>query len=197
MIPNITHGNGFYGLLSYLLLAKDSQSPRHEATLIGGTLTGQTVGELTAEFGLIRRLRPNAEKVVMHHSLSYAPGENPSDEQILRDAQRYLEHMELDSFPHAIVLHRDKGCIHPHIAISKIGANREWFDARLDMPHSQIAAGLVEREFGLVEVPRPHKQKWIDKAWEKLTQERPELRQIKPAPHPAEPLPAARAERLG
>lgn len=186
MIPNITHGKGFYGLLSYLLLAKDSQEPRHAASLIGGTLTGQNVGELTAEFALIRRLRPNAEMVVMHHSLSYAPGEDPSDQQILRDTQRYLEHMGLEAFPHVIVLHRDKGCIHPHIAISKIGANREWFDARLDMPHSQIAAGLVEREFGLMEVPRPYKQKQINEAWDKLTQERPELKMARPAPYAAD-----------
>ena len=186
MIPNITHGKGFYGLLSYLLLAKDSQEPRHAASLIGGTLTGQNVGELTAEFALIRRLRPNAEMVVMHHSLSYAPGEDPSDQQILRDTQRYLEHMGLEAFPHVIVLHRDKGCIHPHIAISKIGANREWFDARLDMPHSQIAAGLVEREFGLVEVPRPYKQKQINEAWDKLTKERPELKKATPSPYAAD-----------
>lgn len=186
MVPNITHGSGFQGLLRYLLVNKSTGEPRPNAHLIGGSLTGQTVGELSAEFGLVRRLRSQAEKVVMHHSLSYAPGENPSDEQINRDAARYLEHMGLAEHPHAIVVHRDKGCIHPHIVISKIGADGSWFDAKMDYAHSQIAAGLVEREFGLVEVPRLAKQKYIDEAWAKIVQERPELRRAKPAPRLAD-----------
>jgi hypothetical protein len=186
MVPNVTHGSGFHGLLAYLLTDKGTGLPRAGAHLIGGTLTGQTVSELSAEFGLIRRLRPNADKVVLHHSLSYAPGENPSDEQIRRDADRYFEHMGLADHPKVYVVHRDKECVHVHVPASKIGAHGEWFDARLDMPHSQVAAGLVEREFGLVEVPRPHKQKYIDEAWTKIIQERPELARAKAAPAPAD-----------
>jgi hypothetical protein len=182
MVPNVTHGSGFHGLLAYLLTDKGTGLPRAGAHLIGGTLTGQTVSELSAEFGLIRRLRPNADKVVLHHSLSYAPGENPSDEQIRRDADRYFEHMGLADHPKVYVVHRDKECVHVHVPVSKIGAHGEWFDARLDMPHSQIAAGLVEREFGLVEVPRAHKQKYIDEAWAKIVQARPELARAKAVP---------------
>lgn len=141
--------------------------------LLGGSLLGQNWKELLGEFSLVRRLRPGASKVVMHHSLSYASEEDPSDLQIMRDTARYLEHLGLKDFPHVVIRHADKEHLHPHIVISKIGFGREWWDARLDHPRAQVSAALVEREFGLVEPERPKMKNRIEAAWARLGNEPP------------------------
>lgn len=168
MGPNITHGTNFTGLLRYLLFEPDGFTPRNGSEVLGGTLAGQEFQELAREFDLVRRLRPGAAKVVMHHSLSYATGEFPSDENLLRDAERYLEHLGLQAHPFVVIRHADKDHLHSHLVISKTGFAREWWDARLDRPRAQIAAALVEREFGLVEMERPRMRRRIDAAWARL-----------------------------
>ena len=190
MIPNITKGTGFRGLFVYLLVDKQTGQPRPEAYLIGGTLAGLTVAQLTAEMGLIRRLRPQVDVAVLHHSLSYAATEDPDDDQIRRDVQRYLEHMGLERFPHALIVHRDKGCIHVHIPINRIGDMGQLANDWYDQLRSQKAAAFVEREFGLVEVERPKMRERIDREWAQLQQDRADI-------HQAEPQPLARPELAG
>lgn len=192
MIPNITTGKGFGGLLSYLMMDKETGLPRPEASLIGGTLFGRTVSQLTTEFGLIRRLRPQAEEgVVLHHSLSFAATENPTDEQINQYTDRYLEHMGLEEFPHTRIVHRDKGCIHIHLGISRVGADGSWANTWYDQLKSQKAAAFVEIEFGLVQVERPKMRARIDREWAQLRKERPDIKEA------LEPQPLARPELMG
>lgn len=205
MGPNITHGTGFEGLLRYLLFEPNSDTPRYGAKILGGSLAGRNFGGLLGEFAMVRRLRPNASKVVMHHSLSYATEEEPSDAQIQRDTERYLEHLGLQHFPYVVVRHSDKEHLHGHIVLSKIGFDREWWDARLDQPRAQIAAALVEREFGLVEMERPKMTHRIKAAWARLSEQPtgvlatpgsmrlPSPGQVLPAPPiPAPKVPPAR-----
>jgi len=63
MIGTQIKGTGFRGCLNYVLGKKD-------ATLIGGTMCGQTPEELAAEFGIARQLRPNLKVAVFHATLS-------------------------------------------------------------------------------------------------------------------------------
>ena len=185
MVPNVTHGSGVRGLLLYLLVERGSGEPRPGAQVIGGTLTGVSVDRLCSEFGLVRRLRPGAKEVVVHHSLSYTKDENPTDEQIRRDATRYMEHMGLGDHPYALVVHRDKSHVHVHIPSCKIGFQGEVWNAWKDQPRSQIAAACVEREFGLPAPPRPNMQIAIERKWAKIQAARPEIQA-----QPANPIPA-------
>ena len=57
MIGKQIKGTGFRGCLNYVLGKKD-------ATLIGGTMCGQTSEELAAEFAIARQLRPNLKVAV-------------------------------------------------------------------------------------------------------------------------------------
>lgn len=180
MVPNITEGSGFGGLFSYLLVDLQTGQPRVEASIIGGSLVGRTVAELTKEMSLIRRLRPGVEQAVLHHSLSYAATEDPTDEQIIRDADRYLEHMGLSNFPHLKVVHRDKGCVHIHMPISRIGDDGSLADVGWHKFKSQKAAAFVELEFGLVQVERPKMRDRIDKEWAEHQRERPDIQQAEP-----------------
>jgi len=185
MVPNVCHGSGFRGLLLYLLVERGTGEPRPGAQVIGGTLTGVSVDQLCSEFGLVRRLHPGAGKVVVHHSLSYTLDENPSDEQIRRDAARYMEHMGLGDHPYALVVHRDKDHVHVHIPSCKLGFGGEVWNAWKDQPRAQIAAACVEREFGLPAPPRPYMQVAIDNKWAKIQAAHPEIKAA-----PANPIPA-------
>lgn len=192
MIPNITTGKGFGGLLSYLMMDKETGLPRPEASLIGGSLFGRTVSQLTTEFGLIRRLRPQAEEgVVLHHSLSFAATENPTDEQLNQYTDRYLEHMGLEGMPHTRIAHRDKGCVHIHIEGSRVGADGSWANTWYDQLKSQKAAAFVEMEFGLVQVERPKMRERINREWAQLQKEHPDIKEA------LEPQPLARPELKG
>jgi hypothetical protein len=63
MIGKQIKGTGFRGCLNYVLGKKD-------ATLIGGTMCGQTPEEIAAEFAIARQLRPNLKVAVFHATLS-------------------------------------------------------------------------------------------------------------------------------
>ena len=71
MIAKAVKGRGFRGALAYDLGKDDGR-------ILDTNMAGESIRELSAEFGAIRKLRPNLERAVLHVSLSAAPGENPS-----------------------------------------------------------------------------------------------------------------------
>lgn len=158
MIPNIVKGSGFRGLCNYLLVG------RQNAAIVGGNMVGRTALELTREFGMYRRLRPGASKPVMHHTLSFADGEDPGDVRIAQIAESYIQRMGLEGHQWVAVTHRDKAHVHVHLAINRIGMDVSWWNATRDFERSQVVAGLVEVEFGLVTVPRERLSFAIQKA---------------------------------
>ena len=89
MIAKAVKGKGFRGALEYDLT-------KEKGRVIDSNMAGQNPRELAAEFGEIRKLRPNLGKAVMHVSLSAAPGEKLTDEQWREVGQRYLRGMGLD-----------------------------------------------------------------------------------------------------
>ena len=70
-------------------------------------MAGHTPRELAAEFGEIRKLRPNLGKAVLHVSLSAAPGEKLTDEQWREIGKRYLDGMGLGENQFVITRHTD------------------------------------------------------------------------------------------
>ena len=158
MIPNVVKGSGFRGLTNYLLVG------RQKATIVGGNMAGRNALELTREFGIGRRLRPGAAKPVMHHTLSFADGEDPGDTTISQAAERYIQSMGLDQHQWVAVVHRDKAHVHVHLAINRIGLDGSWWNATHDYARSQVIAAQVEVAFGFVQVPRIRLQLAIQKS---------------------------------
>jgi len=158
MVPNVVKGSGFRGLMLYLLVG------RQKASIIGGNMAGRNALELTREFGICRRMRPDTAKPVMHHTLSFADHEDPGDAGIAVAAERYIESMALDGHQWVAVVHRDKEHIHVHLAINRIGLDGSWWNATHDYERSQVIAAKVEVELGFVLVPRVRLQPAIQKA---------------------------------
>lgn len=158
MVPNVVKGSGFRGLCNYLLVG------RKDAVVIGGNMVGRSAVELTREFGMLRRLRPGPVKPVMHHTLSFADGEDPGNGKIAQIAESYIRRMGLESHQWVAVVHRDKAHVHVHLAVNRIGLDVSWWNATHDFERAQVVAGQVEAEFGLVRVPRTRLQSAIQAA---------------------------------
>ena len=113
MIAKAVKGKGFRGALDYDL-------SKEHGRILETNMAGVSPRELAAEFGEIRRLRPNLGKAVLHVSLSAALGENLSDSQWRQIGQRYLDGMGLDQNQYLITRHTDTEHEHIHILASRI-----------------------------------------------------------------------------
>ena len=74
----ISRGSGFGGLAKY---GMTNASGEVEGRIIGGNMSGTTAEELTKEFGLSRKVRPDIKKPVWHNSLRSPKDEKLTDEQ--------------------------------------------------------------------------------------------------------------------
>lgn len=160
MIPNVVKGRGFRGLTNYLLVG------RKNAHIVAGNMVGKDALELAREFGICRRLRPRVQSPVMHHTLSFADGEDPGDQVLAKIAESYIQKMRLEDHQWVSVVHRDKPHAHIHLAINRIGFDGQWWNATHDWERAQVIAAQVEVEIGLVQVPRIRLRGAIQKSLE-------------------------------
>ena len=115
-------------------------------------MAGASPRELAAEFGEIRRLRPNLGKAVLHVSLSAAPGEKLSDSQWRDNGQRYLSGMELDANQYVMTRHTDTEHEHIHIVASRIRFDGSVTSDSQDWRRQEGVMREIERDFGLQRV---------------------------------------------
>jgi len=147
MIGKQIKGTGFRGCLNYVLGKKD-------ATLIGGTMCGQTPEELAAEFALARQLRPNLKVAVFHATLSVDSTEKledseENDQRWLAIAANYMKAMEFDNNQYAVVKHSDTEHDHIHIVASRIRLDGGVVDDSWDYYKSQETIRQLERNYSL------------------------------------------------
>jgi len=147
MIGKQIKGTGFRGCLNYVLGKKD-------ATLIGGTMCGQTPEELAAEFGIARQLRPNLKVAVFHATLSVDSTEKlkdseENDQRWLAIAANYMKAMEFDNNQYAVVKHSDTEHDHIHIVASRICLDGGVVDDSWDYYKSQETIRQLERNYNL------------------------------------------------
>ena len=142
MIAKAVKGRGFRGALAYGL-GKD------EGRILDTNMAGASVRELSAEFGSIRKLRPNLERAVLHVSLSAAPGENLSDAQWQRIGREYLHGMDLVDNQYLITRHTDTEHEHIHILANRITHAGQVVSDSQDYQRQEVLMRAIERDFGL------------------------------------------------
>ena len=113
MIAKLAKGRGFRGALEYDLA-------EGKGRILETNMAGRTARELAAEFGAIRRTRPNLGRAVLHASLSAAPGETLGDEQWREIGLRYLRGMGFTDNQFVITRHTDTDHEHIHILANRI-----------------------------------------------------------------------------
>ena len=142
MIAKAVKGRGFRGAIAYDL-GKDA------GRILDTNMPGESVPELSAEFGAIRKLRPNLERAVLHVSLSAAPGEKLTDAQWSDISRRYLAGMEFLDNQYLVTRYTDTEHEHIHILANRITHAGEVVSDSKDYERQELLMRAIEREFHL------------------------------------------------
>lgn len=145
MIAKAVKGKGFRGALEYDL-------GKEQGRVIDSNMAGQTPRELAAEFGEIRKLRPNLGKAVLHVSLSAAPGEVLSDEQWRSVGTTYLHGMGFTDNQYVMTRHADTEHEHIHILANRITLRGSVVSDGQDYKRQEAIMRKIEQEYGLTRV---------------------------------------------
>ena len=145
MIAKAVKGKGFRGALEYDLTKEGGQ-------VLDTNMAGENPRELAAEFGELRKLRPNLGKAVLHVSLSAAPGEKLTDEQWREIGKRYMDGMGLEKNQFVITRHHDTEHEHIHILANRIRFDGSVTSDSQDYKRQEAIMRELERDYGLQRV---------------------------------------------
>ena len=149
----ISRGSGFGGTVKYGLINANGDL---EGKIIGGNMSGTTAKELTAEFGLSRKLRPDIKNPVWHNSLRSPEEEKLTDEQFVRLLDDYMKRMGFtDAHPRVYILHDDEKGRHAHIVASRIGVDGSIYYGKNENLKSTRIINRLEKVHGLVQTKGP------------------------------------------
>ncbi|MBE0471977.1 MAG: relaxase/mobilization nuclease domain-containing protein [Methyloprofundus sp.] len=144
MKAKVNRGDGFRGVLDYAL----NSEKRPE--IIGGTIAGLNARQLAAEFGMVRKLRPDAKRPVWHCSLSLPPGDYLSGEKWDAVVSDFMKEMGFsESTPYIAIRHRDTDKDHIHIVASRINLNGELWHGKWEARTAIEATQKLEKSHGL------------------------------------------------
>ena len=159
MKAKVERGGGFRGVLDYAL-GKDGGNA---CEIIGGTMSGLTPQELSAEFRLSREARPGVARPVWHTSLSLPPGDSLTSDRWAEVAADFMDGMGLGDHQHVVIRHHDTEIDHIHIISSRIGLDGTVWHGKWEARQAiQLTQELEERHGltrtkGLVDGPAPIK----------------------------------------
>lgn len=216
MIPNISRGGGFRGLLNYALGGQkfNGEERRTDPRIIGGNMLGRDCRSLASEFKISRNLASSrTKKPVYHVSLSLAPGEQLNPEQWQAVAQKFIDRMGdkgrdrgdvgLSSEQNQYVLIHHPAAPgstekdHVHLIISRINFDGQTAPLRHDRHDAQQIALDLEREFGLeAREPVPPERKRRRQKRAERSPTRGQLAKAKREKRPWEELPPGTQEYL-
>ncbi|MDM5182053.1 relaxase/mobilization nuclease domain-containing protein, partial [Massilia sp. DJPM01] len=146
MIAKAVKGKGFRGALEYDLT-------KEQGRVIDKNMAGEKPRELAAEFGEIRKLRPNLGKAVLHVSLSAAPGEILTDDQWREIGKRYMAGMGLENNQFVMTRHVDTEHEHIHILANRIRFDGSVTSDSHDYKRQEVIMRELEKDYGLQRVP--------------------------------------------
>jgi len=145
LIAKQIKGKSFRGCVSYVL-------SKEGAEMIHTNMLGESVDELSREFGQSRKLKPNLQKCVYHASLSLPKDENLSNIQWSEVGQKYVKEMGFDGSQYMAVLHKDTEHQHIHIIASRIRLDGTVVSDSNDYKRSEKIIRGLEVEYGLERV---------------------------------------------
>jgi hypothetical protein len=135
MIGKITTGTSFYHCINYCLhdkknlsdeekqrlSAKDNLQHKDRAEVLFYNKCFGNARELASQFNEVRKLSSRVEKPVLHISLSLAPGEKVSKDQLMDIGRQCAEEFKIDQNQYICILHKDRHEQHIHIVANRVG----------------------------------------------------------------------------
>ena len=150
----ISRGSGFGGMVKYGLVNANGDL---EGRIIGGNMSGTTAQELSKEFGLSRKLRPDIKKPVWHNSLRSPEEEKLTDEQFNAFADDYMKRMGFtDAHQRVYMMHNDEKGRHIHIISSRIGLDGSIYYGKNENLKSSRIINRLEKVHGIVQTKGPN-----------------------------------------
>ena len=115
MIGKTRKGDSFGRLIKYLTKGGRGR------LLALYNLASDTPEAAASEMTVAAALSTRTTQPVMHISISYAPGEQPTPQQMRADARRVLKSLGLSGNQAIVIAHDDKDHPHFHIAVNRVG----------------------------------------------------------------------------
>lgn len=117
-------------------------------------LAGDNPKEITQEFKIIQTQNQKCKKNTMSFVLSptIKDGQELKDKQLTEIIQRFVKEMKLQERQAIAFVHRDKGHLHIHLYVNRIGFDGKAYKDNFIGKRSQQAAEKVAQQMGLTTV---------------------------------------------
>lgn len=117
-------------------------------------LAGDNPKEITQEFKIIQTQNQRCKKNTMSFVLSptIKDGQELKDKQLTEIIQRFVKEMKLQERQAIAFVHRDKGHLHIHLYVNRIGFDGKAYKDNFIGKRSQQAAEKVAQQMGLTTV---------------------------------------------
>tara|TARA_R110002126_G_scaffold267119_2_gene410546 strand:- start:771 stop:1640 length:870 start_codon:yes stop_codon:yes gene_type:complete len=117
-------------------------------------LAGDNPKEITQEFKIIQTQNQRCKKNTMSFVLSptIKDGQELKDKQLTEITQRFVKEMKLQERQAIAFVHRDKGHLHIHLYVNRIGFDGKAYKDNFIGKRSQQAAEKVAQQMGLTTV---------------------------------------------
>ncbi len=159
MIASAGTGSGFGGLARYLVSGGRDGEAGRVAWVETYNLMTQDPEKAARLMQATAAQNPRVEKPVYHLSVSFAPEDRPSEEQMREVAGRVLRELGLGEHQAVAVAHRDTGHAHVHLMVNRVHPEtlRAWRTGH-DFRRIEEVLRRAEREMGLRVVPGRHER---------------------------------------
>lgn len=160
MIGKITVGKSFSGCIKYCLNDKvqkenEAQVMKEMAEVI---LYNQCFGndrELITQFNDVRKLNPSLSKPVLHITLSFIPGEQLANQNLVEMCQDCASEMGFASNQYIAILHKDTQHQHLHIVANRIGFDKRTVKDNNNYQKMADYCRKMELKYDLKQVQSP------------------------------------------
>lgn len=151
MVPNVTSGGSFYGVIAYNKIKVDDGMAK---VLWHPKIAADTSGNIPIEncvqaFEPYIALNSHVRKPVIHISLNPSPKDILSEEQMTLLAQEFMEKFGYGNQPYIVWLHEDINRKHMHIVSVRINEQGEKIDHNREAIRAQNICREMEVKYGL------------------------------------------------
>ena len=151
MVPNITSGSSFYGVIAYNKIKVDDGTAK---VLWHPKIAADTSGNVPIEncvqaFEPYIALNSHVKKPVIHISLNPSQKDILSEEQMTVLAQEFMEKFGYGNQPYMVWLHEDINRKHMHIVSVRINEKGEKIDHNREAVRAQNICREMEVKYGL------------------------------------------------